>query len=1653
VNPSNRIPARPSLKIQDLERRILMSATCIDTAMLDPSSDPAISDSGVLNQSLDATFQHIETLLVDDATIALAIEDIHAPPSLSEDCAMDMHGTDEFGFEVSPLVASSQDDEHSLRHELILVGDGLADTDMILAGIKHDPSTQYDVYLVDRSHSGWEQLNDYLAERNIQFDAVHFVTHGTATGFRFGSDWVNADTLSAQSMQLAQIANYLSDDADLILYGCSLAETEYGRGIVDQLAVFTSTDVAASIDATGHTSLGANWNLEYHRGDIETSIVFSDSFQSEWNHEMLTYTVRDDFTTAAYTNNNGTNSWTAGWSETDAGGSGATTGNILITGGQLQMSATNSADLISRQANLSGAHSATLTFTYDNTLDNNSLSSSITLDVSTDGITWTNLDTFSKTLNTVAGSKNYNLTSYISSQTRVRLDVGTAAAGSFYLYVDNFQISYDINTSPTAVSDTATAVEAGGVSNGTAGTNPTGNVLTNDTDADSGDTKTVTGVAAGVVGSASGNVSSNVVGTFGTIHIGSNGVYTYTVDNSNTTVQALRTSSNTLTDTFTYTMRDTLGLTSTTQITVTIQGANDAPNDITGSLSIAENSANGTSVGTVTASDVDSGDTRTYSLTGDAGGRFAINSSTGQVTVANSSLLDYESVASHSITVRATDTAGATFDKAFTVTIADVAEALTLTAGNDTFTDNGVTELSIDGSGGNDLIYASSGNDNLNGGSGTDTVSYENATTAVTVNLSTTTAQNTVGSGSDQLQGFENLTGSAFNDTLTGDSGDNVIRGAAGNDSLTGGAGNDTFTVDLGTDTITDLGNGADIVNVSSGATANATAAGAWTATASTSNAGTATITAVGFSINVSAATGISGWTLTNSGNATAVTLTGSANADILTGGTNDDTLVGGAGNDSLTGGAGNDTFTVGSGTDTITDLGNGVDIVNISAGATANATAAGAWTATASTSNAGTATITAAGFSINVSAATGASGWTINNTGNVTAVTLTGSASSDYLYGGVGVDTIVGGAGDDYLQGNNNNDTLTGGAGIDSFYINSATDTITDLGDGVDIVMVITGATANATAAGAWTATASTNNAGTATVTANGFNINLGSATGASGWTLTNSGNATGVTLTGSANADVLTGGSGNDTLVGGAGNDSLTGGTGNDTFTVASGTDTITDLGNGVDILNVSAGATANATAAGAWTATASSSNAGTASITASGFSINVSAVTGASGWTLTNSGNATVVTLTGSANADILTGGTSDDTLVGGAGNDSLTGGAGNDTFTVGSGTDTITDLGNGVDIVNISAGATANATAAGAWTATASTSNAGTASITASGFSINVSAATGASGWTLTNSGNATAVTLTGSANNDTLTGGTNADTLVGGAGDDIFSGGAGNDIIDGGDGNDTIVYSGAYSDYSVTSILNGFTIVDMRGSSPEGTDTVTNVEFITFSGGNFRIVLGTDNTDTLTGSISNECFFAFAQDDTIDASDGDDVINAGDGDDTLNGQNGNDFLLGGNGNDTLTGGAGNDTFNVTAGTDSITDLGNGTDILVISAGATANATAAGAWTATASTSNAGTATITASGFSINVGSATGASGWTLTNSGNATAVTLTGSANADVLTGGTGNDTLVSPVVQATIRSRSHRGPILSPTWATGSISSMSPQVQPPMQPP
>ena len=125
------------------------------------------------------------------------------------------------------------------------------------------------------------------------------------------------------------------------------------------------------------------------------------------------------------------------------------------------------------------------------------------------------------------------------------------------------------NDGPVAVADGNGAdavIEEGATTAGDA--TAAGNVLSNDTDPDATDSKTVT-------------TPGTYVGTYGTLVLDADGAYTYTLDNEDPQTDALA-QGQPASDIFNYTMRDATGATSTASLTIAITGTNDAPELVTG---------------------------------------------------------------------------------------------------------------------------------------------------------------------------------------------------------------------------------------------------------------------------------------------------------------------------------------------------------------------------------------------------------------------------------------------------------------------------------------------------------------------------------------------------------------------------------------------------------------------------------------------------------------------------------------------------------------------------------------------------------------------------------------------------------------------------------------------------------------------------------------------------------------------------------------------------------------------------------------------------------------------------------------------------------------------------------------------------------------
>ncbi|WP_157496703.1 DUF6701 domain-containing protein [Hahella ganghwensis] len=149
-------------------------------------------------------------------------------------------------------------------------------------------------------------------------------------------------------------------------------------------------------------------------------------------------TIADNFNTRSYSNNSGDLSWGGNWQEENDYGS-YSSGDILISGSRLLFDDDDGdGPSIYRTVDLSPYDSVTLTFDYytQGSLESNDR---FAVQVSTNGgVSYTTVASYS---NDTSGSESINLTSYISSSTRIRFIVTDGYGGSGeFMNIDNVAI-------------------------------------------------------------------------------------------------------------------------------------------------------------------------------------------------------------------------------------------------------------------------------------------------------------------------------------------------------------------------------------------------------------------------------------------------------------------------------------------------------------------------------------------------------------------------------------------------------------------------------------------------------------------------------------------------------------------------------------------------------------------------------------------------------------------------------------------------------------------------------------------------------------------------------------------------------------------------------------------------------------------------------------------------------------------------------------------------------------------------------------------------------------------------------------------------------------------------------------------------------------
>ncbi|WP_322693468.1 ELWxxDGT repeat protein [Nostoc sp. DedSLP03] len=812
------------------------------------------------------------------------------------------------------------------------------------------------------------------------------------------------------------------------------------------------------------------------------------------------------------------------------------------------------------------------------------------------------------------------------------------------------------------------------------------------------------------------NVPGNtVIGNFSTVDADGDNTHTYTLvsgtdtnDNSAFTIVGNQLRINASPDYETknsYNIRvrttDEGGLFYEKAIAIVVNNINDAPKAL-GTIAdqtATEDAIFNFTVPTTTFSDVDAGDTLTYTASLSNGNPLPTWLSFNPTTRTFSGTPLNQNVGNLSLKVTATDKDGASASSVFDLAIANTNDAPVVSnaIADQTATEDIAFSFVVpantfsDVDAGDNLVYTATlenGNPlpvwlTFNGTTFSGTPTNNNVGslnikviasdgTATVSDIFALTVANTISQFPNEITGTsvaDNLTGTANkdiisgllgndtlnalgdNDTLDGGDGNDFLDSGTGDDSLIGGKGNDTYTVDSIGDTIIESASaGTDLVKSSV----------SWVLGANLENltlTGSTAINGTGNSLNNILI-----------GNTAANTLNGVDGNDSLIGDDGNDTLLGGAGNDtldgglgadSLNGGIGNDTYIVDNLNDAITEaLNAGTDLVKSSV----------SWVLVDNLEN----------LTLTGSLAINGTGNSLNNIliGNTAANTLNGVDGNDSLIGSDGNDTLLGGAGNDTLDSGVGNDSLDGGVGDDIYIIDSLSDTVTEgLDAGTDLVK----------SSVSWVLGNNLENlilTGTSAINGTGNNLN-NILTGNSAANILNGVDGNDSLIGGSGN-DTLLGGAGDDSLDGGAGIDSLDGGVGNDIYTVDNLSDTVTEgLNAGTDLVKSSV----------SWVLGNNLENltlSGTSAINGTGNSLN-NILTGNTGANILNGvdGNDR---LFGNSGNDTLLGGAGDDVLAGGVGRDMLTGGIGRDSFNLADtrtgGYDTITDFTVGDDTIFVS-----------------------------------------------------------------------------------------------------------------------------------------------------------------------------------------------------------------------------------------------------------------------------------------------------------------------------------------------------------------------------
>ncbi len=155
--------------------------------------------------------------------------------------------------------------------EILFVDGSVEGSFTLLSGL----SRRVEQVHINSDSDGLTQIELYVRGRkNIK--AIHILSHGASGQLNLGGGRINLAVLDGHEATLASIRSALVKDADILLYGCNVAEGLAGQLFIRALSEATGANVAAASHPVGNSGLGGSWELDARLGDVRAGVVFSE---------------------------------------------------------------------------------------------------------------------------------------------------------------------------------------------------------------------------------------------------------------------------------------------------------------------------------------------------------------------------------------------------------------------------------------------------------------------------------------------------------------------------------------------------------------------------------------------------------------------------------------------------------------------------------------------------------------------------------------------------------------------------------------------------------------------------------------------------------------------------------------------------------------------------------------------------------------------------------------------------------------------------------------------------------------------------------------------------------------------------------------------------------------------------------------------------------------------------------------------------------------------------------------------------------------------------------------------------------------------------------------------------------------------------------